>query len=326
MSARILEVEPARHAAHALHRDERNWPETNCYVDLWIELLHALGHEPIAAMAFTIALDYEGDQFTFFKFPLEDLFELFGLDAMELQVWRPLPEAIETQLLRGRPAIVELDAFHLPDTRGVSYALEHVKTSVAVGAIDRAARRLSYFHNRGYHALEGADWAGVFREGAPPDPAILPPYFEVVKRDGERKRPAAELASIAVRQLRRHLARRPRQNPVYAFAADIGRDLVWLREQPLSGFHAWSFATLRQLGADAECAASFLRWLDLSGEGGHEPAAARREGIAGAAKGLEFKLARFASTGKPFDPGPSLEELAASWATAMEHLVARHGG
>ena len=326
MSARIIDLEPAQHVAHALHREERAWPETNCYVDLWIELLHALGHEPIAAMAFTLALDFEGDQFTFFKFPLEDLFELFGLDVMELHIWRPLPEAIETQVLRGRPVIIELDAFYLPDTRGVSYALEHVKTSVAVGAIDRAAKRLWYFHNRGYHALGGADWEGALREGAAPDPAVLPPYVEVVKRDLERKRPAAELAAMAVRQLRRHLSRRPRQSPVRAFAAGIGRELSWLREQPLQGFHAWSFATLRQLGADAECAASFLRWLDRSGEGGHEPAAARLENVARAAMSLQFKLARFANTKKPFDPVPALEELAESWGAAVEDLVARHGG
>ena len=28
---------------HRLHGPDRMWPETNCYVDLWIELLHALG-------------------------------------------------------------------------------------------------------------------------------------------------------------------------------------------------------------------------------------------------------------------------------------------
>ena len=51
-------------------RRERAWAETNCYVDLWVELLHALGHDPIAALPFTLAIDFEGDQWTFFKFPL----------------------------------------------------------------------------------------------------------------------------------------------------------------------------------------------------------------------------------------------------------------
>ena len=35
---------------HALHASERLWVEKNCYVDIWIELLHALGLEPLAAM------------------------------------------------------------------------------------------------------------------------------------------------------------------------------------------------------------------------------------------------------------------------------------
>ena len=37
---------------------------------------------------------------------------------------------------------MELDAFSLPDTQGVSYGVEHVKTSVAVNSIDAGARRL----------------------------------------------------------------------------------------------------------------------------------------------------------------------------------------
>ena len=41
------------HRPHPLHGLERNWPETNCYVDLWIEVLHADGREPTAALAFT---------------------------------------------------------------------------------------------------------------------------------------------------------------------------------------------------------------------------------------------------------------------------------
>ena len=51
----------------------RIWPETNCYVDLWIEVLAAAGFTPEAMLGFTLTQDFEGDQFTFFKVPLEDL-------------------------------------------------------------------------------------------------------------------------------------------------------------------------------------------------------------------------------------------------------------
>ena len=40
------------------------------------------------------------------------------------------------QLALGRPAIVEVDAFYLPDTAGTSYRAAHVKTSIGIQAID----------------------------------------------------------------------------------------------------------------------------------------------------------------------------------------------
>ena len=49
-------VLPALRAAgyvrHTLHADDRLWVEKNCYVDVVIELVHALGLEPLAAMGF----------------------------------------------------------------------------------------------------------------------------------------------------------------------------------------------------------------------------------------------------------------------------------
>ena len=87
MTQRVLTLDPTSYQRHRLHTQERNWAETNCYVDLWIELLHAWGFEPLAAMPFTLAIDFEGDQWTFFKFPLADLWELDGLDVQELAIW-----------------------------------------------------------------------------------------------------------------------------------------------------------------------------------------------------------------------------------------------
>ena len=165
--ANILPLDPATYVRHPVHGDDRAWPETNCYVDLWIELLHGLGHEPLAAMAFTVALDWEGDQWTFFKFPLEDLYELYGLDVTELNIWRSLHENVLEQVRLRRPVIVEVDAFYLPDTAGVSYQLEHVKTSVAVNHLDLEARKLGYFHNRGYYEISGEDCAKALRLDEP---------------------------------------------------------------------------------------------------------------------------------------------------------------
>ncbi len=66
---RVVPVDASSYRPHPLHATERTWTETNCYVDLWIELLHSLGLDPLAAAAFTISTDFEGDQWTFFKFP-----------------------------------------------------------------------------------------------------------------------------------------------------------------------------------------------------------------------------------------------------------------
>ena len=56
MTTQLLKLDPATYQRHLLHTQERNWAETNCYVDVWIELLHAWGYEPLAALPFTVAL------------------------------------------------------------------------------------------------------------------------------------------------------------------------------------------------------------------------------------------------------------------------------
>ena len=70
MTLQLWNLDSSAYARHPLHCGDRAWPESNCYVDLWIELLHAAGAEPLAALACALAVDVEGDQWTFFKFPL----------------------------------------------------------------------------------------------------------------------------------------------------------------------------------------------------------------------------------------------------------------
>src|SRR5215203_3100505 len=87
---RTWALDPTSYVPSALHREERGWNESNCYVDLWIELLHAQGFEPLACMPFTLSADFEGDQWLFFKPPLGDLDRLYGIDVQELNIWRSL--------------------------------------------------------------------------------------------------------------------------------------------------------------------------------------------------------------------------------------------
>lgn len=163
MKQTILQLDPENYQRHRIHSQERDWAETNCYVDIWIELLHSLGHEPIAAMPFTLAIDFEGDQWTFFKFPLADLYELYGIDVQELAIWKPLTQHIQEQVSLGRPVLVELDSFYLPDTAGMAYKIAHVKSTVAVTEIDLDKKHLGYFHGQGYYHLPAEDFDNVFR-------------------------------------------------------------------------------------------------------------------------------------------------------------------
>lgn len=317
---RILPLDPATYRCHAIHGGDRIWAETNCYSDVIIELVHGLGHEPAAALAFTLAIDFEADQWTFFKFPHADLLELYGLDVQELAPWRPLVAHIEAQVAAGHPVLVELDSFFLPDTAGAAYGLAHVKSTVAVNEIDVAARRLGYFHNQGYHALEGNDFVQVFQLEGPVHERMLPPYIEFVKRAPNRPALAGDaLVAASVGLARRHLARIPARNPFPAFRAAFEQDLGWLLDAEIDVFHAYSFATLRQYGACFELAGTYLGWLESRGLVGLGAAREAFGHISQDTKALQFQLARAMARRRAIDLSP-LDAMGGRWAQAMGDL------
>lgn len=174
-------LDPAAYSRHGLHDSERMWPETNCYIDLWIEVLNTIGRPPEAMLGFTMGQDFEGDQFTFFKVPLEDLEALYGIRCTELAIYDDVERHLAVQIARRRLCLVEMDSFYMPDTQGVAYRTEHGKTTVAINRLDPVARELDYFHNGGFFRLSGEDFDGVFQrhlpEGAPP----FLPYTEFAK-------------------------------------------------------------------------------------------------------------------------------------------------
>jgi hypothetical protein len=327
MRAAIRPLDPASYVNHAVHRDDRAWTETNCYVDLWVELLHGFGYDPVASMAFTLGVDFEGDQWTFFKFPLADLQTLYGIEVMELNIWRSLMHHIREQVALGRPVVVEMDAWFLPDTAGTSYQREHVKTSIAVNEIDIEGKRLGYFHGPSYYTLERDDFDGVFRLGTEfSGPAYLPPYVEVAKLDASPRLSGRDLVSAAVGLTRQHLGRRPRVNPFTRYRERFARDLEWLKAEDLALFHAYAFATIRQFGACFELAATYLRWLEAQGEGGVAEAAADFDAISSTAKTLQFKTARAVNLKKPVDFAPLIDALEQRWESGMRRLDDRFRG
>jgi hypothetical protein len=317
MMKQILALAPARYERHPIHGENRIWAETNCYVDVWVELLHGLGFEPIAALPFTLAIDFEGDQWTFFKFRLADLDLLYGLDVQELAIWRPLVAHLEEQMTLGRPVLVELDSFFLPDTAGAAYKREHTKSTVAVVGIDAAERRLAYFHNQSFYHLDGEDFLHVFRIAGPPDPAMLPPYVEFVKRRPSGGVASADLAPASLDLLRGQLRQLPSVNPFEKFKARFQADLTWLTSETLDAFHRYSFATLRQFGACYELAATYLGWLGRqTNRDFSRPIAAFTE-ISTDAKTLQFQLARAVARKKPVDLS-AVDHMARQWGAALE--------
>jgi hypothetical protein len=302
---------------HLLHQGSRSYLETNCYADVLIELLHARGYEPLSLFGHLVRMDFEGDQWTFFKPPAEDIELLLGVDIHEMQPYRPLPEQIEQQLGLGRTMIVELDSFYLPDTASTSYRTDHVKTSVAADAIDRAAETLTYFHGPGRHRLSGEDYRGIFRL-AGDDPAVLPPYTELVRFDAGPALRGEELRARSQERLRHHLDRRPATNPFHSFGAQLEQELPILLAGDLQDFHAYAFATVRMAGSAFEVAGSYARWLLGIGA---EPIVAATEEIVEGCKALSFRLARR----RPFEVAPRIAAMAQAWERVVCGLADRAG-
>jgi hypothetical protein len=313
-------LDPAAYPRSVLHADSCVWVEKNCYVDIWIEVLHALGLEPRAVLPFTAAIDFEGDQWTFFKPPHEELRALYGVDVQEMNAWRPLLEHAVEHLAAGKLISTEADAFWMPDTSGTDYRRQHTKSTIVLNDLDLDRQRLGYFHNAGYHVLDGEDFVRTFRLDAAADPAFMPLFAELVRLDRVIRRPTAELASLSLELWKRHLQRRPATNPVRRFQVRFEHDLPNMQEKGLAHYHAWAFGTVRQLGAAFELAALNLQWLNATGATGLETAAAAFTQLSATSKTFILKGARSVNNRRAFDGAALFDELADAWERGLRAM------
>lgn len=318
-------LDPVRYARHKLHAEERMWVEKNCYVDIWIELVHALGLEPLAMLGRTAAIDFEGDQWTFFKPDHAEIYRLYGLDVQELNVWRPLHEHALEHLRSGKVISTEADAFWLPDTAGTDYQQKHTKTTIVLVDLDMAAGQLGYFHNAGYFRLEGRDFRKTFRLDEPPDPGFLPLFAETVRVNRAVKREPAQLRVLARAMLADYLARRPQDDPIGRFGSRLSQDLPDLVARGLDYYHSWAFGSTRQLGACAELLAEHLRWLaaDSNADAGVLVQAAESlEEVSRLGKTLILKGARAVNSKRGGDFQEIISGMSTAWQRAMSTVRA----
>jgi hypothetical protein len=313
----------AAHACSPLHAPPSIWVEKNCYVDIWIEVLHALQLNPLPVMPFTLAVDFEGDQWTFFKPPHAELADLYGIDVQELNVWRPLVEHALEHLSAGKLISTEADAHWLPDTAGTDYRRQHTKTTIVLTELDLDGRFAHYFHNAGFFRVEGEDFLQLFGLGEPPQPPALPLFAETLRTDRMVRRSSEELAAMSEELLRKHVARRPATNPVRRFSQRWTQELELQRSLGLAHYHAWAFATLRQLGAAFELAARHIDWLSGLRTPALAPAAQSFDLIANGSKTLILKGARAVASAKPLDSATLLRDMELAWERGMDIITSR---
>ncbi|MEO8654697.1 MAG: DUF1839 family protein, partial [Ramlibacter sp.] len=183
--------------------------------------------------------------------------------------------------------------------------------------LDVEGGTLGYFHNAGYYQLSGEDFRNLFRLDAPDDPLYLPLFAELVHIDRIVRHPPADLATLSLRLLRKHLEWRPATNPFVRFGERFEQDLPQLRAGGLDRYHAWAFASVRQAGAAFELAAAHLRWQVGFGMSGLRPSAELFDAIAQGNKALILKAARAVNSGRPLDAGALFAEMAQAWDRGM---------
>lgn len=202
-----ITASPIDYRPHFTHHADRTWPETNCYFDLWIEILHCLDLDPVPSFASLLSADHDGLQWDFVKPAPENLRRLYGLEVAEENIWLPVLDMVESGPDRGLLHTVEVDSWWLPDTAGTAYRNDHVKTTIVPTRVDRQNRLMWYLHNAGLFELSGDDFDGVFNLGDQHQ-VVLPPYVEQIRRFPERIE-----RDVLTRIVTEHVMRRPTETP-----------------------------------------------------------------------------------------------------------------
>lgn len=297
---------------HAFHRD---WPETNCDLDYWIEIVAARGFAPEAMFGFVASQDFIVDQFSLLFPPKDDLERFYGASIRPLALYGKFEDHFTAHVKDGGIVVIETDSFYLPDSRGVAYRRRHIQSAIAIASIDPAHRRADYFHNLGFWRLEGDDYDMIVHR--PPHlqvDEIIPPHAEVIRFDQEPMSESA-LRALARERLAWRLSRQPKADPVETFAATLPTRLDGLAGAGENAFHDWAFHTLRQLGAGFELFGDHLAWLD---DGARFKAAREAcKQVSSLTKTLQFQAARAVLGGRAPKTAGLVEQIGAARRAAL---------
>ena len=314
-----------RGGAYALHGGNPVWSHANRHIDLWIELLHGWELEPIAALPFTVSLDFEGDQFTSSNIPCADLEQLYGIVKDELSTYGRLEAHVAAQTNRGNVVLLEVDNYQLPQPPG-AYRRQHARSCIAIDVLVPEATAVGYYHTDGYHTASGDDYVSIFRA---PDSesswgAASFPQAEVVRR---RFAALAEdaLVRASMDLLRSHLARRPRENPIKAFRGAFPAHLEQLMARGEPNFQVYAASVLRQLGANFELMGRYVRWLVMNGQVLPDTVAEACYTMASEAMVMQFRLMRAVISHKPDGCQDCLDQLEAAYQGTVPALATCFG-
>lgn len=302
------------------------WSHVNCQIDLWIELLHGLDFPPIAALPCTVRQDFDADHFTPCRFPAADLERLYGITIHALTLYDSLEAHVAAQTSRGNIVVMELDSCQLPPVPGAGYQRHRSPTCIAIDALVPEASAMGYYHSDGYHTVSGEDYAAVFRlaPGVCSPDALCFTHADVVRRSAPAQADAA-LLDASLQLLRFHLANRPRENPLTSFRAAFPAHLDRLMARGEPGFHHYASGVLRQLGANFELLARYLRWLVMQGQNVPDKAAEACYTMASEAMVMQFRLMRAVISRKPDSCEDCLDQLEASYYASVPALASHFG-
>ena len=199
----------------------------------------------------------------------------------------------------GKLVSTEADAFWLPDTPGTDYRRQHTKTTIGIRRYRSRARDARLLSQRGLPPLEGDGLRALFRLDAPPDPAFMPLFAELVRTRRVMRLEEQELVRRSLSLLKKHVERRPRENPIRRFARDFAADIESLTQRGLGAYHTYAFATIPAVGSAFELGAEYLRWLGARGVADVDASAAVFDAISTTSKSLILKAARAVGRRRP---------------------------